>query len=375
MLRVLVANIPLPSNRFLVDLNDALSRFCAIEQSSDAFWSMSGQYDVVHLHFPEYMTFEVEAAYKTGLTQSLIDAVESRLRYWAERASIVVTRHVLLPHDARADTMWERMYETVYRYADGVVHFARASVDEFRERYRETSFFRGEPQHVLVPHHNYVSLPNEIDREEARRRLGIDADSSVMLVFGAIRGDAERDLILETFRALKQPRKVLLVSRWRERLANVSWIRLKYWLRDLKRLYYRVHPRYNLGYGFVEEKDTQLYLNACDLLFIPRFHVLNSGNVTLGMTFGRVVVGPDSWDVGELLRSTGNPVFDPDRPETAVAAVNQGFLLARDGKVGAANRKLALSEWGADRCAEQYSVFFNQLAADRAVATATTPIS
>lgn len=375
-MRVLVANIPLPNNRFLVDLNEALATECELEHSSDVFWDMDGDYDVIHLHFPEYMTFELQDAYINGLSQKLIDAVEERLGYWSERAAIVVTRHVLLPHDAREDPMWERMYETVYSFADGVVHFARASVDEFAERYAETDFNRGRaPRHAIVPHQNYTSLPDKIGRDEARKTLGLGPRDNVMLVFGAIRSDDERDLVLDTFKKLGTPNKVLLVSKWPEKLADVSWIRLKYWMRDLVRLYYRAHRRYRFNYGFVEERDTQLYLNAADVLFIPRFHVLNSGNVTLGMTFGRVVVGPDSWDVGEVLRETGNPVFDPDNAATAVDAVNDGFRLAREGRIGAANKALALSEWGARQCAEMYVDFFRELTDQRALGSSVTASS
>lgn len=360
--RVLVANIPLPANRFLVDLNSALSEYCEVVHSSDAFWKMDGDYDIVHLHFPEYVTFEIEAAYQRGLEQSLIDAMEERLRAWSARAKVIVTRHVLLPHDALSNPMWEKMYETVYRYADGVVHFANASLDEFRERYADTVFNRGtEPAHAIIPHHNYCSLPNDITRAAARTALGIRPDASVMLVFGAIRHDAERQLVLDTFNALDADNKVLLVSRWKEKLANVSWIRLKYWMRDATRLWFRLHPRFNFNYGFVTEADTQLYLNAADVLFIPRLRVLNSGNITLGMTFGRVVVGPDCWDVGELLRATGNPVFDPDSPKTATMAVQRGLELARGDTTGAANRQLALAEWGADKCAANYAEFFRQV--------------
>ncbi len=446
-MRILVANIPLPTNRFLVDLNDALSKHVEITHDADLFWNMQGDFDLVHLHFPEYMTFQHQDAYIKGLTDELIAATEERLRYWGQRARLIVTRHVLLPHDALKDPQWEKMYEAVYRHMHGVVHFAQASVDEFRQRYANTKFvctdlkkvsgtlegpessrhlFRqsgtleapgaekgvwtadsephgasrgllpeffaqtpaasalpltkptpsplesGEkvalrpdegdgPEQAIVPHHNYTSLPNEVSRSEARHRLGIANNSRVMLVFGAIRNDEERDLILKTFGSLKQKRKVLLVSKWRETLAKVSWIRLKYWLRDLNRLYYRLHPRYKFNYGFVEEEDTQLYLNAADVLFIPRLKVLNSGNITLGMTFGKVVVGPDSWDVGELLRETGNPVFDPDKPEMAAAAVDRAFQLVEEGKVGPANQKLALEHWSADQCAEKYFQFFQRL--------------
>jgi hypothetical protein len=370
-LRVLIAQIPMPQNRFLVDLNNGISKDCAIHHSSDDFWNMRGEFEIVHLHFPEHLTYEIEKYYfdgikngpEFGLTDELIAETEKRLRYWSAKAKLVVTRHVLLPHDALRDIMWEKMYELFYSYADGVAHFAQASIDEFRERYKDTRFVAGRPPiHVIIPHQNYTTLPNEISRSEARKRLGIPEKASVLLVFGAIRnGDSEKNLIVETFGNLRVPNKLLLVSSWRETLAKVSWIRLKYWLRDLNRLYYKLHPSYNFNYGFVEEKDAQTYLNAADVLFIPRLRVLNSGNITLGMTFGRVVVGPDSWDVGELLRETGNPVFDPDHPETAAAAVEEGFRLAAEGKIGPANQALALREWGADQCARRYVDLFEKV--------------
>ena len=367
-LKILVAQIPMPQNRFLCDLNGAIEHGCDLHHSSADFWEMRGVFDVVHLHFPEHLTYEIEAAYfsdlgienGTGLDDALMGELEKRLRWWSARACLVVTRHVLLPHGAVERPRWEKLYEMFYRYADGVAHFANASIAEFRGRYVETEFARGEPIHAIIPHHNYASLPNQITRDEARRKLKIPTKAKVLLVFGAIRNDAERELIENTYRNLELQNKFLLVSSWRENLAQVSWIRLKYWLRDLTRLYHRLHPRHHFHYGFVEEADTQLYLNAADVLFIPRFHVLNSGNVTLGMTFGRVVVGPDSWDVGELLRETGNPVFDPDRPETAINAMEEGFRLAEEGRIPAANRERALAEWTPEKCAEKYVALYER---------------
>ncbi|MGH9423433.1 MAG: glycosyltransferase [Thermoanaerobaculia bacterium] len=362
-MRVLVANIPLPSNRFLVDLNTALARHCDVTHSSDEFWNRQGDYDVIHLHFPEYMTFELQDAYRDGLTDSLIEATKSRLEFWARRAIIVVTRHVLLPHDALSDPQWERMYEAVYAHADGVAHFGKPSIEEFNNRYRDTNFFRAHrPQHVVIPHQNYASLPYGISRNAARAQLRIPSDARVMLVFGAIRNDRERGLIMTTFNALPG-RNVLLASKWRETSANVSWIRLQRWIRNVRRLRYRLGRRYRFNYSFVEENDAQKYLAAADVLFIPRLRVLNSGNITLGMTFGVVVVGPDSLDVGELLKSTGNPVFDPADPSTASTAVTEGFRLAAEGKRGPANRALALSEWDTDHCAALYVQFFRELTA------------
>jgi hypothetical protein len=75
-----------------------------------------------------------------------------------------------------------------------------------------------------------------------------------------------------------------------------------------------------------------------------------------------VVVGPDAWDVGDLLRSAGNPVFDPDRPSSAVAAAEEGFRLAREGKVGASSERLALTQWRPEQCAVMYVDLFRRLA-------------
>lgn len=366
-MRLLTANIPLPQNRFLVDLNTSLQRHVDLVHDHKAFWQRQGDYDIVHLHFPEYLTYEIEQAYSDGLSDELIAEIEARLRYWSERSTLVITRHNLLPHGARSDPRWAQLYEMVYRFVDGVVHFALPSVEEFKQRYRDTDFVHGHPAHCVVPHHNFTSLPNTVGRDEARRRLHIPRQARVVLVFGTIRSEQERRLILDSFRRSRVPHKLLLVSRWRENLAKVRWIRLKYWLRDLNRLYFRMHPRYHFNYGFVEEQDTQLYLNAADVLLIPRLHVLNSGNLTMGMTFGKVVVGPDSLDVGRLLKTTGNVVFDPNRPGTAVAAIECAIALAAAGEVGPANRSMALSEWSVDQCADQYIQFFNSLTRQRKV--------
>ena len=364
-MRLLVANIPLPANRFLVDLNEALEQRLDLVHDHNLFWNMEGEFDVVHLHFPEYLTFEVQKAYQESLSEDLIADIGRRLQYWSENSTLMITRHVLLPHAARSDPLWEKLYETIYRYVKGVVHFAEPSIEEFETRYSTTEFIHGPPRHCVVPHHNYASLPNEVNRQEARQKLNIPMDVRVMLVFGAIRNDQERQLILGAFKGTGLRKKFLLASRWPEKLANVSWIRLKYWLRDLRRWYIRINPRYHFNYGFVEECDTQLYLNAADVLFIPRLHVLNSGNITLGMTFGKVVVGPDSLDVGHLLKQTGNVIFDPDQPETASAAIQEAMNLADENIIGPENRKLALSEWSADQCAQQYFSFYSTLLSDR----------
>ena len=80
------------------------------------------------------------------------------------------------------------------------------------------------------------------------------------------------------------------------------------------------------------------------MVFIQRKRILNSGNLPMGFYFGKPVVGPDTGNVGEILRSTGNPVFDPGDCASVTAALLRGFECA-DAGLGRANRGFADREW------------------------------
>jgi hypothetical protein len=77
---------------------------------------------------------------------------------------------------------------------------------------------------------------------------------------------------------------------------------------------------------------------------IQRKRILNSGNLPMGFYFGKPVVGPDVGNVGEILRSTGNPVFDPEDCASVAASLSRGFECANAG-MGDANRCFADREW------------------------------
>ncbi len=57
---------------------------------------------------------------------------------------------------------------------------------------------------------------------------------------------------------------------------------------------------------------------------------LNSGNITLGFTFGLVVLGRNGGDIGEILKETKNPVFDPADDKSIKIALNTSLNLAQD---------------------------------------------
>jgi glycosyltransferase involved in cell wall biosynthesis len=118
--------------------------------------------------------------------------------------------------------------------------------------------------------------------------------------------------------------------------------------------------------GFISHEDVPGLFNLADVVVIPRADGLNSGNVALGFTFGKVVVGPDTGVIAETLHETGNPVFDPVKPSTLGRALEQARSLAVERK-GEDNRSYAEAHLDWDTIADQHAQFFTSLTRNEAV--------
>ena len=110
-------------------------------------------------------------------------------------------------------------------------------------------------------------------------------------------------------------------------------------------MYYKFN-RIKFSKKYVDVKDTSLLFSAADIVFIQRKQILNSGNLPMGFAAGKVVVGPQVGNVGEILKSTGNPTFNPDNEQSVVEAVKKGLALVKQG-LGERNKNFALSQWSA----------------------------
>lgn len=358
-MRVLEAAIPQNHNRYFADLCNALSERCSLVHDHEVFWDAEGDFDIVHIHWPEYLSYRIERGVTCGsIGSEVLCELTEKLNAWREKSVMVVTRHNLYPH-CNANGGADELYRTVYDHADAVIHMGRYSQREYCERYRGENFPARQVQ-ALIPHPNYASFPNQVSREDARRRLGLRTRSKVVLAFGAFKSDEESQLVMGAFQLLTGSDKVLIAPGWRERLPDIKWIRLRNYVRDLNRLYRAIHPQYRLGREFIGDEDVQYYLNSADVLMIQRWFPLNSGNLALGFTFGNVVAGPDAGNVGEILRATGNPVFEPGNAASASRALREALRKSESG-LGAENRRFALQNWDLREIARHHAELFREL--------------
>ena len=106
--------------------------------------------------------------------------------------------------------------------------------------------------------------------------------------------------------------------------------------------------------GPINDTDVQQMIQASDIMFIQRLEILNSGNLPLGFAGGNIVVGPDLGNVGEMLRATGNPVFDPHDKESIFIAVDKAISMLKQNNYsqGKKNYEYAKNHWNKEHVAQ-----------------------
>lgn len=346
-MRILVATTS-TSNPFLQLFVEAINGHPSVTeavQDLGTFRKHPGSADILHIHWPEALFEDWKEPDDAALTR-----LDKTLQKWTARTPVVVTVHNMQPHYANT-SIYRQLYRLVYSHARGIIHLGETSQRLFEERYSDL----GGKLQAVIPHGAYSCFANEVTRDEARHRLGLDAGDTVCLMFGRMRHFKEMRLLFRGFRRAQIPDKRLYLAG----KISSSVGRPARWYYRLQTM---LDPRIESDARFIPDCEVQYYLNAADMLVIPRLETLNSGNVALGFTFGRVVVGPDVGVVGEVLRATGNPVYDPRRPDSLGEALERASEVRRQGK-GQENAAYARDRMDWSRIAEQHVAFYERLTA------------
>ncbi|WMI68451.1 hypothetical protein [Mangrovimonas sp. YM274] len=279
-----------------------------------------------------------------------MDKLFHYLEFWKNKnTKIIITKHNELPHSKKSKILIA--YQNIYKYADVIIHLGEKSVDN--------STFNS-IRNSIIPHPLYENLPNTLTQLESRERLGIATDRFVICCFGNYRNQDELNLTINAFKKFKDSKKTLLTAKWPKLFGwkKEPTKRLKHEI-YLKRKHF--DKRYCLNnIEYVSESDIQLYLNACDIVFIPRIDTLNTGNIPLAFTFGKVVVGPEIGNIGSLLQRTGNPSFIPGELSSVEQALNQAKTLVLADK-GQENYRFGKQHWNVNLVAQMHLDLYKDL--------------
>ncbi len=307
-------------NPYVLQLTHALERHRKIQsvQHGTSWLFLSDvNFDLIHVQWPESLF-----SFSEPSLSELRELKRALDRWKSQDTALVATVHNEHPHGQDTDRFQE-LYRLIYDRADGLIHLGEASLRIVRRRYAEEV---ANTKEVVIPHGNYEFFPNQISQEQARERLNLPHNSPILLAFGALRSRKETRLLRKGFSDSYRGEEMLVVA------ARLPHRPLRDWRHIPTRLLFWLHPQIQLHESYIPSEEVQIYLNAADVLVLARIDALNSGNVTLGWTFGTVVVGPETGVIGEMLNQTDSPTYEEPTPKALGRAIQEGIGEAKSGK-------------------------------------------
>lgn len=291
-------------------------------------------FDIIHIQWPDALIY---SGNKAGELQHRLIQIRNR------GIKVITTCHNFIPH-YDSDPENRSAYEYCYALSDVILHLGNYSKCKFEKQFPDV-------KHVLLYHHTYDYVyPHTLSKAEACEQLGLNPRNRYILCMGAFRDDEERELVRRIGSHYWFSRTYVLAP---------SYIQLprrdltKNRLITFRRLYKLwMYLRYHLiitgnAFGAVSDEKLPAYYGAASIAVLQRKRILNSGNLPLAYMMGKVVVGPNSGNVGELLKETKNPVFNVEDVHSIFPAIADAFHLDREN-YGEHNKLYAAEKWSTD---------------------------
>ena len=287
-------------------------------------------FDILHIMWPEFLVGENHTA--NDLKDRLLKIKDKGVR-------IVSTCHNIVPHYCNNSDKHEAI-RICYALSDVIHHMGAVSLNELVKAYPNV-------RHELIPHHIYDNLYRKpVSKGESCKRLELSSRCHYILALGAIRDSEEKELLDYVAKKLKRGVKIIAPSFLMDPGRRTDIIRRFKYYRDK---YFKYHNRLICNIGTISDQDLPLYMAVSEISLIHRKRILNSGNVTLGMYAGNVIIGPCTGNVGRILEETGNYTFSTQ--EEIPELIENALKASEDGK-GICNRRYASANWSSSKIAK-----------------------
>ncbi len=304
----------------------------------------------IHLHWTDPVLasarrkVDAEAAV-AEFTNALENAIS---RGW----SLIWTQHNVIPHDCRYPDLEARVCTAIASRAVAI-HLMCARGAEIAARYYEIP-----PQRTaVIPHSSYIGVhPDHLTAEEARARLGLEPDHTVVTAFGGIRRYKGTTVLLDAFEAAasSDPSLRLVIAGKPMHLGDLDAFDARC----------ESSPAIVARLERIPADQIQIYLKAADALVLAHTSALNSGLPGLAYAFARPVIAPDTGCIaGQVPLGCGVTYAAGDAGALAATLAGAGEL--RDRRF----RESALAQARAyppEAMARDFAALVGQLAVDRA---------
>ncbi|MFQ6127714.1 MAG: glycosyltransferase family 4 protein [Thermoplasmata archaeon] len=173
---------------------------------------------------------------------------------------------------------------------------------------------------VTIPHGNFNMLARSVPSSSTRKRLGIDEEKIVLLMFGPDRRNKGIDKFLEVLKRLPSNYVGMLAGRcFDDEIRNVI-------LREKNRL----KSRLIVDLRFIPDDEIASYFSAADIYFIPYDWITTSGSVFFAFAYGKPVITTPKGDLPDLIISGVNGYLASDIKEMVDVISNIGRAEAEE---------------------------------------------
>ena len=330
-------------NPYVATLFDAMKskhKDVEIIYGEEFFWSIDVfDCDIVHIQWPDILLGK-----KTGNIKSCEDVKKRLEDIKRQHISIFSTCHNLAPHYSQLKEETE-IYNIVYQYSDILLHLGKYSFDLLQQSLPHV-------KHLILPHHIYDEKYGQQSYAHGIKKLGLDKTKRYVICFGAFRSSEERKLVYQVSKLLNNHNIEILAPSFTTVSPPRGVIHKLY--TSIKKKYYKTkYPHLHIKGDVVTDEELPYYYAVSDVAFIQRRKILNSGNVPMALMMGKVVVGPDVGNIGELLKSLNNPVFNVNStPKEIYDIILDSIDLAYSG-LGKKNQKYAYLSLSSSVVADQ----------------------
>jgi glycosyltransferase involved in cell wall biosynthesis len=195
----------------------------------------------------------------------------------------------------------------------------------------------------VVPHGSYdVFRTTPVDRDAARKLLGVRAGVPLVLFFGEIRAEKNLDGLVRAMAAVReQVPDAQLLAAGKVRHVDPADIQA-----EITRL--GLQDAVDLRPVYVDDAHVDAHFAAADVVALPYREITQSGVVFQAMTAGTPVVATDTGGLGHTVREAGCGLVVPAGDEAALARALAELL-------GDPAKRQALGEKGREAAATTYS--------------------
>ncbi|MDD2943360.1 MAG: glycosyltransferase [bacterium] len=246
---------------------------------------------VIHVHWPESFLNQ-EKMISVLLRALLLFGVVFSAKVFGLK--LVWTVHNLKPHERRHPKLNAWFYEKFPKLCHGLIFLSDFTKNKAMV---EIPSMKSVKSRVVLHGHYRDVFPEPKSRSFAKKELGINPATKVVLFFGMIRRYKNVPLLIERFNELNESGAMLIVA---GSVVNDNSLE-----REILELS-KGKENIVLDLNRISEEKLHLLISASDCIVLPYADVANSGSILLALSLNRMVLAPNKGSLSEIRSYVGN---------------------------------------------------------------------